>query len=157
MAKAGRVGSPHLHRKGLSKKGSPFFVCLKRATGVEFLMKERKQAASVFKPYLQKQPMLLPPSLEELVPADPPARVIDEITGGMDLGELYQTYKGGGTSSYDPTMLLKVMILAYSQKIYSSRRIAQAVRENVAFMWLAGATALTSGPSRASGPGGSCT
>jgi transposase len=101
-------------------------------------MKERKQATPVFKPYLQKQPMLLPPSLDELIPADHPARVIDELIGGMDLGELYQTYTGGGASSYDPTMLLKVMILAYSQKIYSSRRIAQAVRENVAFMWLAG-------------------
>ena len=101
-------------------------------------MKERKRADPVFKPYLQKQMMLLPPSLDELVPTDHPARVIDELIDGMQLSELYETYQGGGASSYDPRMLLKVLILAYSQKIYSSRRIAQAVRENVAFMWLSG-------------------
>jgi transposase len=100
--------------------------------------KERKPAEPVFKPYQQKQPYLLPPSVEELVPEDHPARVIDEIVSAMDLGELYRSYKGGGASSYDPEMLLKVLILAYSQKVYSSRRIARAVRENVAYMWLAG-------------------
>lgn len=101
-------------------------------------MKDRKPAEPVFKPYLQKQPYLLPPSLDELVPTDHPARIIDGIVGAMDLAELYQTYKGGGASSYDPGMLLKVLILAYTQKIYSSRRIARQVRENVAYMWIAG-------------------
>jgi hypothetical protein len=92
-------------------------------------MKERK-TGPVFKHYLQKQPLLLPPSIDELIPADHPARVIDELIGRMDLSELYETYyKGGGVSSYDPTMMLKVMILAYSRKIYSSRRIAQTVLE----------------------------
>jgi transposase len=47
-------------------------------------------------------------------------------------------YKGGGTSSYHPRMMLKVLVYAYSQRIYSSRQIAKAVRENVNFMWLAG-------------------
>ena len=99
---------------------------------------ERKQAAPIFKSYLQKQQQLLPPSLNELIPENHPARIIDDLIEKMDLNELYQTYKGGGASSYDPSMLLKVLILAYTQKIYSSRRIARAIRENVAYMWLAG-------------------
>lgn len=72
------------------------------------------------------------------MPADHPVRVINEIVTARDLGEMYRSYKGGGASSYDPEMLLKVLILGYSQKLYSSRRIARAVRENVAYMWLAG-------------------
>jgi transposase len=51
---------------------------------------------------------------------------------------LLRQYKGGGTSSYHPKMLLKVMIYAYTQKTYSSRRIAKALRENINYMWLSG-------------------
>ena len=50
----------------------------------------------------------------------------------------WRSTKGGGTSSYHPKMLLKVLVYAYSQKIYSSRKIAKALRENIHFMWLSG-------------------
>jgi len=52
---------------------------------------------------------------------------------------LLEKYKGGGTSSYHPRMLLKVIVYAYTEKIYSSRKIAKALRENVNFIWLSGA------------------
>jgi len=58
--------------------------------------------------------------------------------GKSTLARIFSQYQGGGTSSYHPVMLLKILIYAYSQKIYSSREIAKAVRENVNFMWLAG-------------------
>lgn len=47
-------------------------------------------------------------------------------------------YKGGGTSSYHPMMMLKVLIYAYCERIFSSRKIAKALRENVNFMWISG-------------------
>ncbi|HOV09391.1 MAG TPA: transposase [Spirochaetota bacterium] len=56
----------------------------------------------------------------------------------MDLTALYAKYKGGGRSSYHPKILLKVVIFAYTQRIYSSRQIAKALRENIYFMWLSG-------------------
>ena len=56
----------------------------------------------------------------------------------MDLEPLLRQYKGGGTSSYHPRMMLKVLVYAYTQRIYSSRQIAKALRENVNFMWLSG-------------------
>jgi len=56
----------------------------------------------------------------------------------MNLSHILRAYKGGGTSSYHPQMLLKVLIYAYTQKIYSSRNIAKALRENINFMWIAG-------------------
>nr|WP_285228825.1 transposase [Paenibacillus sp. ISL-20] len=47
-------------------------------------------------------------------------------------------YPGGGRDSYHPKMLPKVIVYAYTQRIYFSRQIAKAVRENVMFMWIAG-------------------
>jgi transposase len=92
----------------------------------------------VFKRYVQNQPMLLPPSLEEMVPGNHPVRVVNEVIERVDITALERSYKGGGTSSYHPRMLLKVVVYAYLRNIYSSRKMEQACAENVHFMWLAG-------------------
>ena len=92
----------------------------------------------VFKRYVQNQPMLLPPSLDELIAEKDPVMVVDEIIERIDLSELEKSYKGGGTSSYHPRMLLKVLIYGYLRNIYSSRKMEQALQENIHFMWLAG-------------------
>lgn len=92
----------------------------------------------VFKPYNQKQMLLFPPSFDSLIPENHLVRIINNSVDQMDLSFIFRQYKGGGTSSYHPAMLLKILIYAYSQKIYSSREIAKAVRENVNFIWLAG-------------------
>ena len=92
----------------------------------------------VFKPYIQKQAMLLPPNLEELIPEGHMVRVVNEMVEQLDLSGLERQYKGGGTSAYHPKMLLKVIIYGYSQRIFSSRMIAKALRENINFMWLSG-------------------
>jgi transposase len=101
---------------------------------------KRKKARSkqVFKPYTQQQPMLLPPSVEELIPANHMVRVVSKTIDGLNIDPLLQTYQGGGTSSYHPLMLVKVLVYAYLSKVYSSRRIAKALREDVNFMWLSG-------------------
>lgn len=56
----------------------------------------------------------------------------------IDIAPLLEDYKGGGTSSYHPQMMLKIIVYAYAEKVYSCRRIAKAVRENINFMWIAG-------------------
>jgi len=91
-----------------------------------------------YKPYTMEQPSLLPPSVEELIPADHLVRVVNKMVEQIEIRTLEEMYKGGGTSSYHPRMMLKVLVYAYSEKIYSSRRIAKALRENVNFMWLSG-------------------
>jgi transposase len=98
----------------------------------------RKIGHPVFKPYIQNQLSLMPPSLDEMVPADHLVRVINQAIDQLDIEPLLKHYKGGGSSSYHPRMMLKVIVYAYSEKIYSSRRIAKALRENVNFMWLSG-------------------
>ncbi len=91
-----------------------------------------------FKPYTMLQPSLLPPSLDELIPPDHLVRVVNRAIDALDLQPLLARYKGGGTSSYHPQMMLKVLVYAYTQRIYSSRQIAKALRENIHFMWLSG-------------------
>jgi transposase len=80
----------------------------------------------------------MPPDLEEMIPADHLVRVVNEAIEQIDLSMLMARYKGGGTSSYHPKMMLKVLVYAYTQRIYSSRQIAKALRENVYFMWISG-------------------
>jgi transposase len=99
---------------------------------------KRKQAAPVFMPYIQHQIKLIPPSYDEIIEKDHLVRIVSKAIETIDLSKLLARYKGGGRSSYHPIMLLKVLVYAYSQKIYSSRRIAKALRENIYFMWLSG-------------------
>jgi len=98
----------------------------------------RKPAAPTFKAYTQAQPSLIPPSWDELIPANHQVRVVNQAVERMNLEALLRKYKGGGTSSYHPRMMLKVLVYAYTQQIYSSRQIGKALRENVNFMWLSG-------------------
>lgn len=84
------------------------------------------------------QLMLLPINLEEIIPANHLVRVINAFVEQLEMKALKKLYKGGGRPAYHPKMMLKVYLYAYTQKIYSSRRIAKAMRENVGFMWLSG-------------------
>lgn len=92
----------------------------------------------VWKTNHQSQLSLLPPSYDDLVPANHPVRIVNTILDGVDLSSIEATYKGGGTSSYHPKVLLKILVYAYLRNLYSSRKIEQALSENIHFMWLSG-------------------
>ena len=98
-------------------------------------MKHQRQ---LFKPYHQNQLMALPPTFEELIPSSHPVRVVNQIVDRVDLDCVFNKYKGGGSSSYHPRMLLKVLIYGYLCNIYSSRKLESAICENIYFMWLSG-------------------
>lgn len=100
-------------------------------------MKRQNHGRVVFKPYQQHQ-LQLPQDIEEMIPLHHLVRVVNLAVDRMKLDRVVKGYRGGGTSSYHPLMLLKVLIYAYTERIYSSRRIAKAIRENIHFMWLAG-------------------
>lgn len=99
---------------------------------------KRKPAVPVFKAYVMNQAALLPARYEELIPANHLVRVVNAAVEKIDVSALLAQYKGGGTSSYHPKMLLKVLVYAYAERIYTSRRIAKALRENIYFMWISG-------------------
>lgn len=92
----------------------------------------------VFKAYNQQQAFLLPPSLDDLIASNHPVRVVNDVINKIDISPLLNKYKGGGTSSYHPAMLLKVVVYSYLVNIYSSRKMETAIKENIHLMWLSG-------------------
>lgn len=92
----------------------------------------------VFKDYSPNQILLLPPSLEEMIDPNHPVRVINQVIDNLDIDLLIKKYKGGGCSSYHPRLMLKVLVYGYLTNLYSSRKIEQAVTQNIHFMWLSG-------------------
>lgn len=89
-----------------------------------------------FQAYNQQQNWLFPPSIEELIPIEHPVRVVNGIIEQLDLNLLIEEYSKEGKPSYHPKMMLKVMVYAYMDNTYSSRKIERAMRENINFMWL---------------------
>lgn len=95
-------------------------------------------AKVVFKKDKSNQLLLLPPDIGSLIPDNHLVRVVDKVINELKLSPLFETYKGGGASSYSPRMMLKVITYGYIDKIYTNRRIEKALKENVYFMWLSG-------------------
>jgi transposase len=91
-----------------------------------------------FKAHHQNQLMVFPPTLDELIAANHPVRIVNDVLERVDITTLMQQYKPGGTSSYHPRMLLKALVYAYINNIYSSRKIEEALQQNIHFMWLTG-------------------
>ena len=89
-----------------------------------------------FKTYSPNQTQLFSSDLCEKIPQSHPVRVVDKIIDQIDLTPLYLEYNSVGASSYHPAMLLKVIIYAYLQNIYSSRKIEEALLEQVPFIWI---------------------
>ncbi len=92
----------------------------------------------VFKAYSQGQTTLFPVSLDSKISQDSPVRLVNQIVDNLDISKIIDTYKGGGTSSYPPRVMLKIVIFAYLSNIYSCRKIEDAVKDRITFMWLAG-------------------
>ncbi|HEX8678267.1 MAG TPA: IS1182 family transposase [Segetibacter sp.] len=91
-----------------------------------------------FKTYTRDQLQLIPEVLDDRIEDGHPVRVVDKVIDLLDLTALYRTYKGGGTSSHHPKMLLKAVIYAYIKNIYSSRKIEDAINSDINFIWLCG-------------------
>lgn len=100
--------------------------------------KGKRHSVVTFKSYEQHQGTLFLPSFEDLIPEGHIVRLVSRIIDGLELDTLLRAYEGGGASNYHPKMLLKVLVYGYIDRLYSSRRLEKATRENVNFMWLTG-------------------
>ncbi len=101
-------------------------------------MKKPTPSKVKFKDYEQHQSQLFPSSLDEWIPKNHLVRLVSSVIDQMDIDTVLNSYPGGGAPSYHPKMMLKVLIYAYTQKIYSSRMIAKALVEQIPFRWLSG-------------------
>ena len=81
--------------------------------------------------------LVLPLSLEGLVPDDDSVRLLSHELEGLDYTLLYQAYSAKGRNpAVDPKTMFKILTYAYSQNIYSSRKIETACKRDINFMWL---------------------
>lgn len=92
----------------------------------------------IFKQYNQGQAELFPQRLDDYIGGNDPVRLVNQVVDELDLTTIIQSYKGGGTSSFCPRMMIKVLFYAYMRNIYSCRKIEAALCENVHFLWLSG-------------------
>jgi transposase len=94
--------------------------------------------SKTFRHYDPTQSFLLPPSLDDWLPADHTARFIAEVVDEMiDLSPIYDSYvEPVGAPPYDPTMMLKLLLYTYSVGVTSSREMERRCQVDVAFRWL---------------------
>jgi transposase len=66
------------------------------------------------------------------------ARFIGEVIDELDLGRMSRAYRGTGSASYHPRMLLGILVYGYATGVFSSRKLERATYDSVAFRFLAG-------------------
>lgn len=90
-------------------------------------------------PYDPQQQFLLPPALEEWLPEGHLAYFISDTVDLLDLSAFHARYAGGGPRNqpFHPGMMVKVLLYAYASGVFSSRKIARKLHEDVAFRVLA--------------------
>ena len=83
--------------------------------------------------------LVLPLEMEGMIPEDDSVRLLSHELEGMDYRKLYQAYSAKGRNpAVDPKTMFKVIVYAYSQNIYTTRKIEQACKRDINFMWLLG-------------------
>ena len=88
--------------------------------------------------YTPDQTILFPERIDKDIAEDDPVRMVSGIVESLDLSGMRKLYKERGRSPYDPKMLLKVVIYAYMNNIYSCRKMEKSLKRDVHFIWLAG-------------------
>lgn len=86
----------------------------------------------------RNRPYLMPPSVDDWISKDHSVRFIDLCIEYIDLSQFYEKYSHEGKPPYDPKLMLKILVYAYSKGIRSSRKISKACEEEIAFRWLTG-------------------
>jgi transposase len=78
----------------------------------------------------------LPLNIELAVPANDPVRLLSAFVEGMDLTDLYKTYSRIRKNQATPRQMLKIVLYAAMNRLYSSRDIESACRRDINFMYL---------------------
>jgi transposase len=95
-------------------------------------------AKALFKPLPLNSPELFPVNIFERIPENHPVHLISDVVDKLDISNIMAEYKGGGTTAFAPKMMLKVLFYSYLSNVYSCRKIAKALNENIYFMWISG-------------------
>ena len=91
-----------------------------------------------FRPYNPNQTVLFPPRIDEDIAEHDPVRMVDALVESLNLESFRKLYKECGRSPYHPRMMLKVILYAYMNNIYSCRKIEKLLHRDIHYIWLAG-------------------
>jgi transposase len=92
---------------------------------------------SNFRPVDRETGYLLPPSVDEWLPQRHLARFVVEVIERLDLSALVGAYRGSGSASYHPSVLLGLLVYGYATGVFSSRKLERATYDSVAFRFVA--------------------
>jgi len=95
--------------------------------------------AKTFRAYVPEQALLLPPSLRDWLPDDHLAFFVSDLVDALDLSAITEVYdrEDRGQPPYHPAMMTKLLVYGYCIGVFSSRKIARRLVEDVAFRVLA--------------------
>ena len=79
---------------------------------------------------------LLPPSVDEWLPETHLARFVVEVIERLDLSAMVGSYRGSGSASYHPALLLGILVYGYATGVFSSRKLERATYNSVAFRFI---------------------
>ena len=91
-----------------------------------------------FRPYIPNQTVLFPQRIDENIAATDPVRIVNAVIDNLNLESFKKLYKETGRCPYHPKMMLKVIIYAYMNNIYSCRKIEKHLLRDIHYIWLAG-------------------
>jgi len=91
-----------------------------------------------FRPYISIQTLLFPSRIDEDIAEDDPVQVVNALVDNLDLDKIMALYKEYGRSPYHPQMMLKVIIYAYMNNVYSCRKIEKLLLRDIHYIWLGG-------------------
>jgi transposase len=96
--------------------------------------------SKTFRPWNVDEVWLLPPSVQDFVPAKHAAHFIREtVRTQLDLRSIFASYdEERGYPPYHPTMMVALLLYGYSRGVYSSRQLERACEERVDFMAVTG-------------------
>ncbi len=80
---------------------------------------------------------LLPPSVDDWLPENHLARFVVEVIEQLDISAFVKAYRGSGSASYHPSVLLGLLIYGYATGVFSSRKLERATYDSVAFRFIA--------------------
>lgn len=91
--------------------------------------------STTYRPYDPDQLLLLPASLKEWLPEGHLTYFVSDAVDALDLKAFHARYEGDGRrrQPFDPSMMVKVLMYAYASGVFSSRKIATRMEEDVAF------------------------
>jgi transposase len=92
---------------------------------------------STFRPIDRQTGFLMPPSVDEWLPSRHLARFVVEVIDGLDLTAMSRSYRGSGSASYHPAVLLSILVYGYATGVFSSRKLERATYDSVAFRFIA--------------------